>query len=162
MRIPSPGDPVPIPAHRDREVVHVRIGFDMFAVQSPHHGHRGIGRYSRELVRSILALGAGHEYVLYVHEDLPTDRVAASPHAEVRRILGEEASGGMPLPARLDELSRRNPDGLDALVVLSPFERWGHYAPPPRRRGGPRTAAVVYDMIPFLWPPERRSDPAAL
>src|SRR3982751_4427563 len=98
MRLPSAGQPARTPAHRDREVVHVRIGFDMFAVQSPHHGHRGIGRYSRNLVRAVLALGDGHEYVLYVHDDLPADRVPTAPNAEVRRVLGEEASGGMSLP----------------------------------------------------------------
>src|SRR5262249_26862194 len=53
-------------------------------------------------------------------------------------------------------------DGLDVLVVLSPFERWSHYTPPGRPAGGLRLAAVVYDLIPFLFPDELVVDPVLM
>ncbi len=55
---------------------------------------------------------------------------------------------------RLDRLARTNPDALDVLVVLSPFEFWQHYHPPARTPDGPRIVAVVYDLIPFLFQSE--------
>ncbi len=56
----------------------MRIGFDMLAVQSPHHGHRGIGRYSRHLVSAWLDRDDGHDFYLYAHASLPGDPLFAS------------------------------------------------------------------------------------
>src|SRR4051794_25096803 len=64
----------------------VRIGFDMLAVQSPHHGQRGIGRYSQHLVSALLARDPGHEYFLYAYADLPTDRIPSGRRARLRRL----------------------------------------------------------------------------
>jgi glycosyltransferase involved in cell wall biosynthesis len=122
----------------------------MLAVQSPHHGHRGIGRYSRHLVSALLARDDDHAYVLYAHTGLPGARIPVSSRAELH-WLGS-AGDRLTVSQRIDRLARSNPDGLDALVVLSPFEHWSNYHPPARREGGPRLAAVVYDMIPFLFP----------
>src|SRR5947209_354613 len=118
----------------------------MLAVQSPHHGHRGIGRYSRHLVSAMLARGDSHRYVLYAHEGLPDDRIPRAPDADVRWIGPDPARGIATATQRVDRLARANPDALDVLVVLSPFEHWHYYHPPARVRGGPRLAAVVYDM----------------
>jgi glycosyltransferase involved in cell wall biosynthesis len=130
----------------------------MLAVQSPHHGQRGIGRYSGHLVRALLARDDGHEYVLYAHPALPAGRLPAAPHAQVR-WLGPDR---LTVSQRVDRLARVNPDGLDALVVLSPLELWSNYHPPARREGGPRLLAVVYDMIPFLFPAENVHDPVLM
>ncbi len=65
----------------------------------------------------------------------------------------------MTVTQRVDRLVRQNPDGLDALVVLSPFEHWSNYHPPAPVSGGPKLAAVVYDMIPFLFAREEGYDP---
>jgi glycosyltransferase involved in cell wall biosynthesis len=135
----------------------VRIGFDMLAVQSPHHGHRGIGRYSRHLVSALLARDDGHEYFFYAHASLPTGRIPEAPHAQLRR-LGHD-SDRLTAPQRVDRLARDNPDGLDVLVVLSPFELWSNYHPPARPANGLRLASVVYDMIPFLFAGEEAYDP---
>src|SRR4051794_13323470 len=101
----------------------------MLAVQSPHHGARGIGRYSANLVASLLARDDDHEYVLYVHEDLPADRVPASPRAELRFIRPRWELGEIMSPF-MDRLVRTNHDAVDAFVVLSPFEKWASYSPP--------------------------------
>jgi glycosyltransferase involved in cell wall biosynthesis len=130
----------------------------MLAVQSPHHGHRGIGRYSGHLVRALLARDDGHEYVLYAHPALPAGRIPEASRAVVR-WLGPDR---LTVSQRVDRLARVNPDGLDALVVLSPLELWSNYQPPARREGGPRLLAVVYDMIPFLFPAENVYDPVLM
>lgn len=136
----------------------MRIGFDMLAVQSPHHGARGIGRYSANLVSTLLARDDGHEYVLYVHDDLPDDRIPGSTRAEVRVIRPCWEQGETMSPF-MDRLARANPDRLDALVVLSPFEKWASYTPPARPAGGLKMVAVVYDLIPFLFQNETVVDP---
>jgi glycosyltransferase involved in cell wall biosynthesis len=136
----------------------VRIGIDMLAVQSPHHGHRGIGRYGQHLVSALLDRDDGHEYFLYAHASLPLDRIPASPRAQLRH-LGRDR---LTVSQRVDRLARVNPDALDTLVVLSPFERWENYQPPGRRVDGPRLAAVVHDMIPFLFAEEDAYDPVLM
>ncbi len=136
----------------------MRIGFDMLAVQSPHHGHRGIGRYSRHLVSALMARDDGHRFILYAHDDLPTESIPTAPRAEVRRLGIEPEHGVGTVSQAVDRLARVNPDGLDVLMVLSPFERWANYLPPGPSPGGPRLAAVVYDMIPFLSPNEHVVD----
>src|SRR5262249_39277843 len=95
------------------EVLAVRIGVDMLGVQSPHHGHRGIGRYGTNLVSSLLARDDPHEYVLYVHQDLPSHRVPSSPRATLRSIGQDNPSDGGTVTQRVDRLVRNNPDGLD-------------------------------------------------
>ena len=136
----------------------MRIGFDMLAVQSPHHGHRGIGRYSRHLVSALLAGEHGHDVFLYAHADLPTERIPSGPHAQLRPLGPANASDGLNPTRLVDRLARTNPDGLDVLVVLSPFELWSGYCPPTRPANGLKLAAVVYDMIPFLFPRSEVSD----
>src|SRR5207245_11721 len=80
----------------------VRIGFDMLAAQSPHHGHRGIGRYARHLVRAALERDDGHEYVLYVHRDLPTDRIPEATNATTRIIRPAPEHGLVRISQYLD------------------------------------------------------------
>jgi glycosyltransferase involved in cell wall biosynthesis len=129
----------------------------MLAVQSPHHGTRGIGRYSANLVASLLARDDDHDYLLYVHDGLPTERVPDASRAEVRTLRPRWELGEVMSPY-MDRFARTNPDGLDVLVVLSPFEKWAAYTPPVRTPDGPRIVAVVYDLIPFLFQNEMRID----
>jgi glycosyltransferase involved in cell wall biosynthesis len=136
----------------------VRIGIDMLAVQSPHHGHRGIGRYGVNLVSTLLARDDEHEYVLYVHDDLPSQRVPSSPRATVRTIRPRWSQGETITPC-MDRLARTNPDGLDVFLVLSPFEKWCLYGPPAKPQSELRMASVVHDLIPFLFQNESRVDP---
>ncbi len=136
----------------------MRIGFDMLAMQSPHHGHRGIGRYSRHLAQAMLARDDGNEYVLYAHAALPAEGLPSAPNAQLRWLGGDNLT----VPQRIDRIARANPDGLDALVVLNPFEDSSNYLLPARWEGGPRLLAVVYDMIPFLFPREDAYDPVLM
>jgi glycosyltransferase involved in cell wall biosynthesis len=128
----------------------------MLGVQSPESRGRGIGRYGLSLASAMVRRGGRHEYVLYSHDDLPTDRFPNSSSAAIRRLEPAGATAG----AAIEEVLRRNPDDLDALLLLSPFELYRDYDPPARPLGGPVTAAVVHDLIPFLfqerymtWPP---------
>jgi len=143
----------------DREVVAVRIGIDMLGVQSPHHGHRGIGRYGVNLLTSLMARNDDHEYVLYVHDDLSHERIPSSPKAISRLIGRTEGAGRGTVSQELERLVRENPDKLDAYLVLSPFEPWNHFCPPAPPLNGLKMAAVVYDLIPFLFPDEHHYDP---
>jgi glycosyltransferase involved in cell wall biosynthesis len=138
--------------------VPLRIGFDMLAVQSPHHGHRGIGRYGHHLVSALLDRDDRHEYFLYAHASLPLDRIPTGPRAQLRHLGPDRLT----VSQRVDRLARVNPDALDTLVVLSPFERWENYQPPGRPVNGPRLAAVVHDMIPFLFAAEDGYDPVLM
>ncbi|MEA2630211.1 MAG: hypothetical protein QOE66_430, partial [Chloroflexota bacterium] len=136
----------------------MRIGFDMLAVQSPQNGPRGIGRYSQQLVSALLARDDGHEYFLYAHADRPTSRIPSGPRAHLRSLSAATAADGPGAAQRVDQLARENPDGLDALVVLSPFELWSGYCPPAQPDNGLKLAAIIYDMIPFLSPRDDAPD----
>jgi glycosyltransferase involved in cell wall biosynthesis len=129
----------------------VRIGIDMLAVQSPYSRGRGIGRYAGHLLASLLARDADHEYILYAHEGLPTDQFPASPRAEVRPLGLDSGRGERNLQDVVERLARTNPDGLDWLFLVSPFEIWGGYGLPARPLGGLKMAAVMYDFIPLLF-----------
>ena len=137
----------------------MRIGFDMIAVQSPHHGHRGIGRYANHLVSAILERDDGHQYILYAHDELPDHRIPTGPRAEVRRLRPDRERGESTVISCVDRLARTNPDALDVLVVTSPFEHWADYLPPAHPRNGLKLASVVYDTIPFLFQNESGYDP---
>jgi glycosyltransferase involved in cell wall biosynthesis len=137
----------------------VRIGVDMLGVQSPHHGHRGIGRYGINLVSSLLARDEGHEFVLYVYDDLPAQRIPDAKGATVRWISQVSGSDVGTVTQRMDRLVRTNPDELDLFLVLSAFEPWDNYCPPSPPLNGLKVAAVVYDLIPFLFPAENHYDP---
>jgi glycosyltransferase involved in cell wall biosynthesis len=127
--------------------VPLRIGFDMLAVQSPHADRRTAGESSRRLVSALLNSNDGHECFLYVHDALPADRIPTGANALTRRLGPDELT----LAQRIDRLSRVNPDGLDVLIVLDPFEPWSSYVPPARRPDqGPRMAALIHDLSPFF------------
>ncbi len=129
----------------------MRIGLDAIAMQSPDHARRGIGRYARNLIAALQALPGDQEFVLYIHENMPTQWLCETPRAEVRTIAVEPERGDRCPSSRMDRLVRENPDDLDVLLLLSPFEPWSGYTPP-GPRGRPAVAAVVYDLIPLIFP----------
>ena len=136
----------------------MRIGIDMLAMQSPHHGHRGIGRYGASLVKSMLDRDDEHEYVLYVHDGLSTSRIPKSSRATVREIRPRWHRGETMTPT-IDRLVSNNPDQLDVFLATTPFEQWCFYAPPAKPQNGPRMACIIYDLIPFLFQNENEPDP---
>ena len=128
----------------------MRIGIDMLAVQSPGSRGRGVGRYARQLVDSLIATERGHQFVLYAHDALPDDQIPWTPHVEFQtlRILHER--GERLLRQVTTRLSEENPDRLDLLITLNPFELVPGYDAAPRSLGGPATCCLIYDLIPFL------------
>lgn len=127
----------------------MRIGVDLLGVQSPQSRGRGIGRYSRCLLSALAALGESHELVLYAHAGLPDDALEGPLKASVRVVpMAKEVRAA----AAIERVLRDDPDRLDVLLVLSPFELHGDYCPPERPlESKPRLAAVVYDLIPWLF-----------
>ncbi|CAN5617462.1 hypothetical protein BH23PLA1_BH23PLA1_11480 [soil metagenome] len=130
----------------------MRIGIDLLAIQSPFSRGRGIGRYGRSLLEAMLALDSSNEYILYSYEDLPTDEVPTSERTRFRRIARVPTDEEHTLGHVAERIARSNPDGLDWLLLLSPFETWQFYGLPARPLNGLKMASVLYDMIPFLFP----------
>jgi glycosyltransferase involved in cell wall biosynthesis len=124
----------------------VRLGIDMLGVQSPESRNRGIGRYARSLVESLVRLDPRHEYVLYTHQRLPIGTFPEAPNATVRPL-----PAGPTAERSIDALARDNPDGLDGLLLTAPFELHDDYSPPAKPLNGLVVASVVYDMVPFLF-----------
>jgi glycosyltransferase involved in cell wall biosynthesis len=130
----------------------VRIGIDMLPLQSPGSRSRGVGRFSLDLVRAFFERGAQHEYVLYVYDGYPTDKIPEHLRATQRTLVPERIFGQPNLRDAVESLARRNPDRLDALLLLNPFELCHHYDPPAAPLNGLKVVSIVYDLIPFLFP----------
>jgi len=128
----------------------VRIGIDMLPVQAESR-LRGIGRYSLDLATHLLALDPTVEFILYAHEGLPDSQIPSAPNATRVMLRREPASGERELADVLDRLARENPDELDTLLLLSPFDQQPGYGPPAKPLHRPRMAAVIYDLIPFVF-----------
>jgi glycosyltransferase involved in cell wall biosynthesis len=125
----------------------LRIGIDILGVQSPASRGRGIGRYARSFLTALVEQDARNEYVLYAHRGLSTSCFPSGNHARVRQLGIADDSG-----QAIDQLARENPDALDLLLILSPFEIGSGYDPPAKPLNGLAMAAVVYDVVPFLFP----------
>ncbi|HJT32454.1 MAG TPA: glycosyltransferase family 1 protein [Pirellulales bacterium] len=153
----------------------MRIGIDMLGDQSAGRT-RGVGRYTRGLVSRLLE-NTSHEFVLYYHGGLPrrshallpsvgnalcgvpqsTGDVAPPLDGTPRRAFPTEVcelescvGGGLHLP--IERLARSNPDRLDVLLLTCPLENFQGYLPPFPSRGGVKLAAIVYDLIPLIYP----------
>lgn len=128
------------------------IGIDMMGVQSPGSRGRGIGRLSSSVVAHLLGLDPAVDFRLYAHDGLPADDFPAAPNAEVVPLRRDPARGEARLAHTMERLARENPDRLDALLILSPFELHDGYSPPARPLHGPALGAILYDLIPFRYP----------
>ena len=137
----------------------MRIGVDMLGAQAPDREDQGAGRYGVRLISALTAREDGHEFFLYVHDDLPVPHLPAPAKATVRRLNSDGESDGLTITQRMDLLARTNPDRLDVLLVLNPFETWNHSNPPARPLNGLKLAAIVHDLNVFLSPPEEVYDP---
>lgn len=134
----------------------MRIGIDMLGVQSAGRA-RGVGRYTRSLVRELLARNPHGEYVLYFYADAPGADDAWPGSPAIRHLPGEARSG-------LDRIARRlvqeNPDRLDVLLLSCPLENFCGYLPPAPPANALRMAAIVYDLIPAIFPEQYLRHPS--
>jgi glycosyltransferase involved in cell wall biosynthesis len=126
----------------------MRIGIDMLGDQSAGRT-RGVGRYTRGLVTHLVAQSS-HDVVLYYHEGLPRTRQSWPRLVETRGLPGAPPPAG--LYHAIERLARLNPDALDLLLLTCPLENYEGYLPPFPARGGARLAAIVYDLIPLVFP----------
>jgi len=131
----------------------VRIGIELFGTQSVSR-QRGIGRYSRNLVATLLARDPDNDYVLYGHEGLLTDHIPSAPNAVVRLVRPDPARGEATLAHVMERLTETNPDGLDVLLLLNPLELALGFDLPAKPLNGLKMVAVVYDLIPLLFQEE--------
>ncbi|QDV35764.1 glycosyltransferase [Tautonia plasticadhaerens] len=137
----------------------MRLGVDLLPLQSGGSRDRGVGRYAAELLRSLAGHRPGDEFVLYRCRDLPSDRVPPIDGRRVRSVeIGRDEEDDT-IRGRLARIAAHNPDGLDALLLLNPFELSPGFEPPPRVPGGVPIVAVLYDLIPLLFPGSYLGDP---
>jgi glycosyltransferase involved in cell wall biosynthesis len=119
----------------------MRIGIELTALHAPEFAHRGIGRYARDLLGALARQNRRHEYVVYAWADEPAVGTALG---QVRRLR---------MPEDLQGVVDRNPDGLDLLVMTAPFAglHYRGFRLPSRGVGGCRVAAIIYDLIPYMF-----------
>lgn len=133
----------------------MRLGVDLFCLQERSSGERGIGRFTRGLLRSLLAapgapipLAPDSQVIGYVVSNKRIFDLPRSPQMQLRPLLRT-------LPTQhnhsdsLDRLiaAEGNPDDLDALITASPLQGVvrAHAHAPPR-------LAIWYDTIPERFP----------
>ena len=125
------------------------IGIDMLGVQSVENGDRATGRLGLQLVKALLGGDPDNRYVLYAHEDLPTSRVPSGRNA-LRVSLASTPNVGPRFRPTIQRLLDQNPDGLDWLVLLDPFDGAYGGVPPEAPLNGLRVASLVNDLAPTL------------
>ena len=129
----------------------MRIGIDALALQSPYSRGRGIGRYARSLLAAMLEVDRDNEYVLYTYEDLPRAGLPTASNTRVRPVARRHDRDEHTLQHAVERVVAEDAARLDWFLLLSPFETWGFYGLPRRPVGPLRIAAIVYDVIPFLF-----------
>ena len=132
----------------------MRIGIDMFGVQSPSR-HRGIGRYTRHLVNRLLTRHPDNDYFLYFYEGLDGLDDAYPSRPTIRRLVRDCPRGS--LRSSPQQLAK-DFDELDVLLLSCAVEGFQGYQPPARLAEGPPIAAMLYDLIPALMPDKYLDD----
>ena len=117
-----------------------------------------MGRYASNFLRALIASEPGWDYVLYAHEGRPDPELLGLEFDALHRVGPDRSRGDRTIADALDRLALENPDDLDAVLVLNPFELDHGYAPPTRAPLGPAALAIVYDFIPFLFQEKYLSD----
>lgn len=137
----------------------MRIGIDLLPLQSSGSRDRGVGRYAAGLIEAIAASVAEDEFVLYSYDRLPFDRVPRLNKGSIRVVSIGRDEDDDSVRDRWEQLAAHNPDRLDTLLMLNPFELSPGFEPPPRVPGGVPIIAVLYDLIPMRFPESYLSDP---
>jgi glycosyltransferase involved in cell wall biosynthesis len=123
----------------------MRIGIDMLGVQSQEGRRRESGRYGRQLVSALLAGEPVHRFTLYSHQGFPTDRIPSAGHA--RRVsLAPKTGGSARLRPTIQAVLDQNPDRLDWLILLDPFEPNYGGIPPESPLNDLKVASMIVDL----------------
>jgi hypothetical protein len=109
------------------------------------------------LVSRLLADRGPHDYLLYFHAGLPGADEAWPGAAAIRWL---EPDDGGAIDGAVRRLTVENPERLDLLLLSNPLENFRGYLPPQPPAGGVRMAAIVYDLIPALFPQQYLRHPA--
>ncbi len=125
------------------------IGIDMLGIQSPESGDRQSGRFARQLVAGLLAADSTHRFILYTHEGFSTDRVPKD-RSSLRVSLAPVPGGSNRLRPTIQRVIDQNPDGLDWLLLLDPFEPNYCGLPPESPLNELKIASLVLDLVPSL------------
>jgi glycosyltransferase involved in cell wall biosynthesis len=127
----------------------LKVGVDVVAIQSPASGRDEVGLHVFDVVEALLKRAGddGTIYVLYTHDGLPDPGFAESRNATAVTFRHQRSFSSA---AAIEALLGRNPDGLDAFLVLDPFDPRPGHGPPPRFPAGPLTLAYVQDVSPFV------------
>jgi glycosyltransferase involved in cell wall biosynthesis len=122
----------------------LNVGVDVLTIQSPGSGRDEVRRHVLDVLKALLARAEqdGATYFLYTHETLP-DALLAESHRS--RLVTAWYQPGLCPSAAIEGLLGQNPDGLDAFLVLDPFDPRPGQGPPPRFPAGPRTIAYLPD-----------------
>ncbi len=134
----------------------MRIGVDMLGIQSAGRT-RGVGRFTRRLVSELIARRPQSEFVLYFYAGHPGADEAFPGAACVKAMPRDDAQGGLYRTAR--RLADQNFDRLDALLLTNPLENFCGYQPPLPPASGLRMGAIVYDLIPAIFPEQYLQHP---
>ncbi|HEV3122716.1 MAG TPA: glycosyltransferase family 1 protein, partial [Isosphaeraceae bacterium] len=133
----------------------MRIGIDMMALQAPASRPREAGRFAAHLVGALLEHAPEHEFVLYAHDGLPAHEF---PRASNARVINLARASWIGRSTAIHKLANANPQSLETLLVLDPFETYDGYHLPPKPLHGPKIVALVHDLVPLLFPEQYLGD----
>jgi glycosyltransferase involved in cell wall biosynthesis len=137
----------------------LRIGLDMLGIQAAGGAGSPAARYTRLLVSALLDHDRDHEFILYGHDEYPRPAIPTGRRSRFFALALDRGRDESLPSGRLEWLAGSNPDRLDWLVVLDPFEPALGFGPPARPLGGLKLAAVVADLTPFLLPERDLGEP---
>ncbi len=119
----------------------MRIGFDLRPALRKNHRHRGIGKYTHQLLKSLLERGPQHQYVVYIlggHDiSLPGNfEVRALPYLRRPNRLNWLLDWILlPLQLRRDQIQLFHATDITSIPRTTSCRVWAH----------------VHDMIPYLF-----------
>ncbi|MDB5349806.1 MAG: glycosyltransferase [Planctomycetota bacterium] len=136
----------------------MRIGIDLLAIQATSCRGRGIGRYAKSLLRTLLLENPSWDFIFYRRPDLEMDwdenlNDRVSEWVDVEPDPRSEPDG------TLQRVVQNNRQRLDWFLVPNPVVQRRGFALPEPVPGGPKLAAIVYDLIPSLFPKHYLDDP---
>ena len=129
----------------------MRIAIEVFGTQSESR-LRGVGRCTHDFVEALVDLDSSHDLILYAQDGAPTEYLPSPGRAETRFLRPDPDRGERVLSDALRRAIGMNEDRIDLLLLCNPLEIRFDYLIPTPPLNGVKVAAVVYDLIPLLFP----------